>query len=1116
MLKLNCLIKDTSAVDDIKNAIRVIVGEKLQEGKMAHFPQIYAALRGEGLEIDAESAGALYNDLYGQYKDGSLSTPADVVKFAGKDIEDTQKQLVNSILSENEDSGEAQIGKLSPEKSLANNIAKLFEEASYEKDSRELSVMKQMEILINKSIRSLLPGKEGSTTSSINQSLNTFFETEKEEFPTLQGSMNNLKTLFDTFKDEVELYKEQVASKLSDEDAEIFNQQWDKYTESVINSAYDIMLGKADQNKLLNEALKQVKVDGLQVVDNNGNIKWNSLIEFNNSDTIAKNVAKLFEEGFKDEAGSEQKYTREESRRIGEYFQRLYDAKLTSVIQRKISNDRVSNASAKNIISDFVKDEGFINLVKDKDGKLLLTQANWKDLLKSIRDELGNVDIGLDKIKTKLVDFLQKQKYPSGERKFDDAKINQIVKEFEDAVHVKMIPGTATPNAIERLIALNNVNGGKSFEWSKQSALNKVSGVPDLSQDTLNMIRDLVTGAQRIVNGQNVSGDTIDNIGTNKGAYAFQALAQIDRKIKEILRANMLDDSTTQTAVKAVSDVMGAMNATLLLNPGNFLENIITGFATNIGETVSLGMMNPELAGMVNKKEQGDFWTSFMSHASGGADSAVVNETDLNPDLPSGERLRYREWWNDIKSGDRKRMGNAILKTPVAAVNVIYRMLYNSFDSGFNSALIRKKVAGSIFNALKERGYTSAQATKMMMDAVNISPEVQAEIDKQNEEITRIMRSVYLNPTESDIHQNKRDMQLALYENALQSADQRITPKQITDVTKSLIEAAASQAKSLSGKRQLKSNDLVTLAIYGVANGILYPQRQLAERMKKHEEAGELKKAAWAQFYESAYKNTIGKFVGGVANFLALGVSATPYGFVMAKSLSNQAKEIAKEKMGNDVFKGEPGDIRKYAEFNGLARSMAVRAAMGTFAMAAYILSKVLSGDDEEDNGPIHNLMQTKSGRRMASKFLPMGTAAAAYALSDIDDPKLDKWYERSLEHLANVTNKNYDEFGSFRSSIERAKDSDDLNKATMKVLGNYLPTINLNQDEQLTKFYTTLQSAFNGDKIQSVKDQESVSKQVYKDAEDWMDALLINGGIDKVRRVASPDEKANRFKSDY
>lgn len=1114
MLKLNCLIKDTSAVDDIKDAVRVIVGERLSEGKTATFPQIYAALRGEGLEIDAESAGFIYNELYGQYKDGSLSTPTEVSKFAGKDIEDTQKALVNKITSEGE-ATESQIGKLSPEKNLANNIAKLFDAANYPKDSKELSVMKQMETLINKAVRSLLPNETKTKVSSINDSLGTFFETEKEEFATLRGGINNLKTLFGAFKDEVDLYKEQVSSKLSDEDAEIFNQQWDKYTESVINSAYDIMLGKSDQNKLLDEALKNVKVDGLNIVDNNGNIKWNSLIEFNDPNTISDNVKKLFEEGFKDSTDNEQKYTREQAQRIGDYFQRLYEAKLASVIQRKIANDRISNASAKNIISDFLKDQGFLNLVKDKEGKLLLTTANWKDMLNSIKDKVGNVDIGLEKIKEKMIGFLENQKYPSGENKFSPEQINTIVDEFEKSVQAKLLPGTADPSAIDRLIALNNVNGGKSFELSKQSALNKVAGVPDLSQSTLNQIRDLVNAAQKIMSGQNVSGDTIDDISKNKGAYAFQALAQIDRKIKELLRANLLDKSSTQTTIKAISDVMGAMNATLLLNPGNFLENITTGFATNVAESVSLGIMNKELAALVNKKAQSDFWASFLGHASGGADSSVVNETDLNPDLPSGERLRYREWFNDLKSGDKKRMANAIFKTPLATVNVIYRMLYNSFDSGFNSAIMRKKIAGSVFTALKDQGMTSQQAVKTMMDSVNISAEEQADIDKQNEEITRIMRSVYLNPTRADIEQNKRDMQLALYENALQSAQSKVTPNQITDITKSLVEAAASQAKSLSGKKQLKSNDFITLGIYGAANGILFPQRQFAARMKKHEESGEFKKAAYDQLYESLYKNTVGKFVGGVANFLALGVSATPYGFVMAKSLSNQAKEIAQEKTGADIYKAEPGDIRKYAEFNGLARSMAVRASMGTLAMASYIIAKMASGDDDDD-GVITNLMQTKSGRRMVSKFLPMASAMVAYGLTDIDDKNLDTWYERTMDYLSNVTNKNYDEFGSFRTSLQRAKSTDDVAMATTKVLGNYLPTINLNQDEQLTKFFTTLQSAFNQDKISTVKEQEDISKQIYRDAEDWMDALMINGGIDKIRRISSPDGKSNRFKPDY
>lgn len=1113
MLGLNCLINDTRAVADIKDAIQLLVSERVSDGKAISFPSVYGELRKAGLEIDAESAGALYNELYGGYNDAALSTEQEIIEFSGKDVVDQQKSIVDAIIGSEPSVKEVQIGNLPPEKQVATMIAKMFKDATFETTPNVKSVMKQMETLVSRAAKSLLPLTKQKAGPSLYDNLNTFFDTEKAEFQTLRGGVNNLETLHRAVKAEVDNYLDEITANLPDEEADAVIEKWEAYTNGFIQSSYNLMLGKSDQNKLLNEALKQVKIDGLQIVDVNGNIKWKTLIAEGNPDTISENVKKLFEDGIKDAEGNIQKYTRSEASRIGDYFEGLYKAKLASVHQQKIGNQRAKNISAKNIISDFIKDQGFVNLVKDKDGKLLLTQANWKEAIETIRRQVGNqsgVDVAVSKLRTFLSGYTKQDG-----TKFTNQQIDIIEKEFRQTVAAKLVPGTASPHALERLAALKNINGGKLFDESTQAALNNIVGVGGLDKNTIDQIKKLTQTYQNIINGNNVTGAASTDQNTNRGAYAFQALSQIERRIKEILRENKVSRSNTQRVVKYIGDTLNAASTSLLINPGNFGENIITGFASNIGETVTMLFAHPKL---FSKSTQGDFWSALASHISGGVANEVIAEQELSADVQTGERLRLRQFGNDFKGGPLSMLG-AILKVPAYAVSIVSRTIMNSFDAGFNSSVLRKKVVTSMYNALRDQGLSANEALKAMDVALNVSDQVNKEIDQENDRIMQELKKVGLSPTKFDKELNRRDMKLSLYENALGAAALTngvpTTPKQIREGAKALIESAQIQSRVLTGKKPIPVDgvDPLNSIIYGIATGVLTPQRKFFARQQLKEQQGNLKGAANAQIKAEIWKNTVGRFAGGIANFLALAVTATPYGFITARSLYNQKRTMLADKIdAGNVFKAEPAEIRKYAEFHNLMKSMVVRAAMGTLLIGGFITKRLLEDEEEDDTDWVNNLMQTKSGRRLLQKYMPLGVNIAASFLYDVDDKKMDTKMERLLDVLSNTTGQSYDKWSNFKTSVSRVSKGDDIGKAIASFIGGAAPTFNINQAEQITKFRTTLQSALDEKNIDEVKRQEKISKLIYKEAETWIDAAATNGAIEAIGRALNSEEKFNRF----
>ena len=124
---------------------------------------------------------------------------------------------------------------------------------------------------------------------------------------------------------------------------------------------------------------------------------------------------------------------------------------------------------------------------------------------------------------------------------------------------------------------------------------------------------------------------------------------------------------------------------------------------------------------------------------------------------------------------------------------------------------------------------------------------------------------------------------------------------------------------------------------------------------------------------------------------------------------------------------------------------------------------------------------------------------------------KQSKVFDNFAEALSTYTGKDFDAYSNLVTGLKYAKTDEDVKEVWTKSIGSMLPTFNLNQAEQLTKFKDVARSFFDKDAISDVEKNQETSKQMYKSLEGVMDAYFINGGVDAMRRFFS-DEPFNRF----
>lgn len=1121
MAKLNCLIRNTQLADDIKGVILDLVEERLNNNKSVKIQDIYRDIREGGVEIDAESVGALYNEVFALNNSKLLSDINEIEQYVGAEFKQTQREIANAIVKDDTDSeanNPKQIGKVSPEKSIVNSLAKLFQKQFYPTENQTTqSPLLQMQNLVKKALQSKIPkDKKENNPVSVNQMLKDFFGAEETQFERLDGGINNLETLHKEVKKQVDNYVESITHKdMTQAQKDILREQWDNYTQAFMDSMYDIMLSKGQQQKLLTEALSNIQIDGKDITDKNGNIKWSELSKDNNVDEVRDKIYDLFRNGFTDKAGNKVQFTSTQAHRISEYYANLYQQKINDVIQRDIANERAKNQSPKNLVSDFVKAQGFFQLVKDKSGQLTKMKSKWDDLLREIKTGDNQQGI-IQQLQAKLGEFLT-QTDSSGNKIFDitNEKINEAKQQLEREIKSKLLPSSATPNNIQKLSALSQVNNGIAFNNSTQQALTKVAGVSIENQQVLNKINQLSQLAQSL----------IDNPDT---AFAQQAFAQIDRKIRELIFDVKLN-SKTVIGLQGLEDTMSALKSTLLLNPANVSENILTNIASLGNEFLRIMLSSPSgTKRKLAKQALNAFRTSFASHVSGGSHENVVNDYDTIKELSSGERFRFTS--SDLQKYKDQPL-REFARTPLKALHTAMRVIMNSFDAATMETLVRIQTANSLNNALKE-AYGKEKGNELFNKAMDITPQQLQKIDTQVNDLVTEMNKAGIYPTVMDKALMKSQMKTALYINNLEG-NQTLSDtdkKRIRDNMQGIVRGVSESTRLIGGKKKVpfRAVDVASWIPSLLGGGILRTQGSLLESAEKSRQKGNFKSAQGKQIIAtSLFKNGIGSFLGGRLNFLYLALTTSPLGFLSAYGAQRDLSKLKQDKgiQETDIRTASPDEYKKYTELSQQVKSILSRAIMGSILTTAYAVAAFNDDDEEEgwwDEG-VNNLMKTQSGRNYLMKQMPLFLSSIVYISTNSPDAKVDTVKERILDLGSRlfVMNQNWE---YAERAINKAKDGEQLGEALASFIGaNY--NANFSQDEQITKFIDVTKSMYSDEALQKVLDNEEISKAHYKQMEDWVEQYVGMGATEKLLRASGykltaeglkeTEDKVNRF-ADY
>ena len=556
-LKLNCLIKDTSLKNDIKDFVNELVSEKIAENKSATIGGLYSEVRALGVEIDAESLASIYNELYHEVNDSRISNSDELIKFAEIEFKNNSRRIGNSLKGKLPEGKEKEIGRLSPVENAVSTIMKLFDEKYYPQGSIDTSVMKQISDTFNKLINSKLD-RNKKERKSVYEAINQFFQLEEiQNYPVVDAdgnitSFKNIKDGFNELQSRIRLVVDEIAMRegLNETQKEILQEQYDTYIQELQNATYDIILSSGEQQELLQNLLNQngLIIDGKGVKNFNNNINWDTLAgEYGEPKLVTAKILELLKKGVTDKNGNVVKYSDEDAQRIADYFENLYTQKRNDVIAQKTSvANRPARDTISSIISDFIKSTGNIKVSRNQDDLLKRVVTDWGGVINKIK----NKEISLLDLEDNLRDYLDK-KYGS---ELTEGQKELLVNELRKLIYAKFKGKAEKAKAIDKLMALTELNNGIAYNEQTSSTILDILEVNELQQEDIDLIREGVEVAKGI------------NMVNPYAPVNGIAIQTIQRNLKQIATNSIKRGSTPQRVVRVINAYLNTIMQSILQN----------------------------------------------------------------------------------------------------------------------------------------------------------------------------------------------------------------------------------------------------------------------------------------------------------------------------------------------------------------------------------------------------------------------------------------------------------------------------------------------------------------------------------------------------------------------
>jgi hypothetical protein len=1111
-LKLNCLIKDTSLKNDIKEFVNELVSEKIAENKSANISGLYSEVRSLGVEIDAESLASIYNELYYNVNDSRISNSDELIKFSEIEFANNSRRIGNSLKGEVPKDKESTTGRLDAVGNAESTIMKLFDEKYYPQGSINVSVMKQISDTFNKLINSKLE-KNKKQSKGVYEAINQFFLLEQiQNYPVVDAdgnitSFKNIKDGFNELQSRIRLVVDEIAMRegLDDTQKQILQEQYDTYTQRLQDATYDIILSSGEQQELLRNLLNQngLIIDGKGVKNFNNNINWDTLAgEYGEPKLVTAKILELLKKGVTDKNGNLVKYSEEDAQRIADYFENLYTQKRNDVIAQKASvANRPARDTISSIISDFIKSTGNIKVSRNQDDLLKRVVTDWGGVINKIK----NKEISLLDLEDNLRDYLDK-KYGS---ELTEGQKDLLVNELRKLVFAKFKGKAEKAKAIDKLMALTELNNGIAYNEQTSSTILDILEVNELQQEDIDLIREGVEVAKGI------------NLTNPYAPVNGIAIQTIQRNLKQIATNSVKRGSTPQRVVRVINAYLNTIMQSILQNSFNIAQNIISGFPNSMVNSLLLFREYGTNAIPTFVNSQKAFINGFVSQVLGGIESVTLQDSVLGHELPSGEQYRIRQWLNLFKEGGIANVVEGVATTPVVAINTISRILLNSFDAGFMQSNIAKGALLTTYELLEREGLSKSQINDIILDynkALKDSDYKKQISDAVNEQI-KMMQSLGIVVNTGEKMLMKRDMEFSLLAEVLAN-NGTISVSNVKEVVSAIYDSATASAMIQFGKKRMKATSVLNIAStasYGLADASTSVQRQLFQNAEDSKSNGNYTKASIELMAGTVAQSTIGAFANGMANWFVLSLQWTPYGLIEGAGLYSSAKRYRdKYDLESQSIDGIDKEVmKKDLEFQQNQLHAITKSIIGTTAMAVFMIAQAFEDDDEKYwyNEMMDTMMKSKTTRKVLNYFSPIWLSAyktLEYSGVDYSNERSGYKYDKAkeLQNLVSQVTTLAKENSLSRSmeSFFKTKEKDWDEKAT-QIAFSPIPSAGINYGEKLNQFTSAMQ-AIKEDDFTQVRENELAMKKIYLENYDniW-DEFTRVGAINTFRRLIKGEE---------
>lgn len=274
-LKLHCIFNQPSVLPDIIKLVEKTAHKLNSKKKSAKVEDVYAELRDNGFEIDAESVAYAYQNTKGMVGRKNFSSQADLNRFGSAGI----KKSIE--IANKGDITKARLGNLGVSGSVARGIANTFATLNNRNDV-DKSRLFQLQEALKKAANSMLDKSAFAKKpkATFTETLNDYFDIENIQKTStesmkgrVKGNISSMDEIWDAVKNDIEIIKKGIKDKGE-------RAAFETMTDAIVKSSYDILLSTKQVDDVIKGVIKQIgytkeansKQGKIEVID------WNKVL----------------------------------------------------------------------------------------------------------------------------------------------------------------------------------------------------------------------------------------------------------------------------------------------------------------------------------------------------------------------------------------------------------------------------------------------------------------------------------------------------------------------------------------------------------------------------------------------------------------------------------------------------------------------------------------------------------------------------------------------------------------------------------------------------------------------------------------------------------------------